>query len=649
MADDDVVTRDPWAGLNHKTIMSSKMDQVPRWVPASERRRLTAYDVLSGYLTNNARVYLPPLADDDERADSWQEYGDAALLVRRIRDAVVGEDPGIQVVGADVPIEDGPDLPDFPPPPRPDAMEPEEFEMRGRVYTRQVELWQAQAEASFARWETDIERQPALLARQDALAEWAEDESLIRKIVECEGRNVVALGEGVYALGWDSAKGRPTVEFHDPAAYFPVLDDVAPNEFPTRVHLAWGIVETGPDGKTTEYVRRITYELVPVDQAPEGWERAGYLPDGVEQTHVCLLSDGYFPLDAFRDTTLDGLDKSAEWRTVEVDGVEVELRNYPMGYDFIPLVHVTHDLASASHFGESPIAVLAQLLDEISASDTDESLASRRAARPMITISGMAQASGRTDAERAANNTVDIRPGMAAKVAPGGGIDVVDMAQHLLSIGERIKQLLKRLSVNASVSEGMIGRVDASEVPSGLALTLSFTSFEQMINGARLARAGAYTRLLKFAQRIQIHHAGGWPVSDADAELSTEIYPAEVAFGAFMPQDLAGVVEIITRAVNAYVMSIETAIVMLREAGVPVEDVQAEVAAIRATMGDTAEAIANATGDPGAAAEFLGLAEVDDTRVDVAEPSANGEGPPPVPAGTPSIAETPPVEPPGTV
>ena len=629
MTTTDVIVRDPWAGLNHKTIMSSNFEGVPRWVPEEERRRITAYDVLGAYLSNNARAYLPDLDDDPNREESWQEYGDVALLTRQIRNSVMGEEPAIGVTGADTPLAEGPDLPEFPPEPEPDLPEIEAA-FAERVYSRQLELWQDRAEAAYTRWEADVEEQPALLARQDALREWALDERFLQKVVECEGRNVVPLGEGVYTAGWDDRHQRPTVEFFDPAAYFPVLDDdVRPSDFPTRVHLAWQYTEIDDRGRKTDMVRRITYELVPVDEAPPGWDAAGYLPEGEQQTHVCLMSDGAWPVEAFRDTTLDGLGRAAEWRRIVVDGEEIELRDYPLGYDFLPIVHVTHDLATASHFGESPIAALAQLFDEIQATDTDESLASRWAARPPFVVSGMAQASGRTDEERAANNTIDVSPGRAFKAAPGGGLDVLDMAKGLTAIGERLRALLKRLSVNGSISEGMIGRVDASEVPSGLALTLSFTSFEQMIYGARLARDGKYRLLLKMVQRIQIHHAGGWVTENVDGteETSTEVYDAGIVFGAFMPQDLLGVVEVVTRALNAYALSIDTAVAMLQEAGVPVDDIKAEVAAIRARMGATAEAITAATGDVGAGAAWLGLREFEPVEA----PGENGDQP----AGTP--------------
>jgi hypothetical protein len=198
------------------------------------------------------------------------------------------------------------------------------------------------------------------------------------------------------------------------------------------------------------------------------------------------MTDGTVPLDAFEE--VDGVAKGFQFRKLRIsDTEEVELNQYPLGLDFIPVVHVPHTLNARTHFGKSPLTTLAQLFDELAAADTDEALAAGWAARPPMGISGLGlPPTGQAD-------TVAIRPGKGYRLADGGRVTAIDMAGHLQGLGERIHALLKRLSVNARVPEGILGRVDASEVPSGLALTLSFTSFEQLVEGDREATAlGAF-------------------------------------------------------------------------------------------------------------------------------------------------------------
>lgn len=648
-------TSDPWAGFNHKAKMETadRTQEFPRWVPGLDRRRLVAYSIIDAYASNNARTLLATTGADTEREDAWQEHGDAGLLLQRIADGVVGEEPAVSILGADAPLAEGPDFPDEPPEPVQGRMSDRAFARRMQIYDRQLEVWEGQVLDAADRWEEDIAAQPELTARQDWLRGWAEDDGFVRNLVESEKRHVVKYGSGVYTVSWDEDRQRPTVDIYSPAAYFPVLGDEKLGEFPAKVHLAWGITELDKDGKPEEWVRRITYELVRRDELPDGFEqgvRPGYLQGDTEEewTHVVLMSDGRWRLKDLENATVRDLDSKAVWKEILVDGEFVQLRNYALGYDFIPLVHVTHDLASQTHYGTSPLALVAQLLDELQANDTDESMAARRVARPPMIFKGMAQEGGRTAAERALNNQVNVSPGKGWKTSADGGIDYLKMSEELIALMDRTRRYLKRLSVNSSVSEGLIGRVDASEVPSGFALTLSFTSFEQMIEGARLAREASYRLLLKMVQRLQVHHAGGFEgtfVEDDQGNRisSTEIYPAEVTFGNFMPQDLAGTVEIVARAVAAHTMSIETAIEMGEAAGIPVEDMRAELAAILSQWPDYAEAVATSTGDAALAAAILGFVkEPDEEEPEVEEvqpagtdlatvgapaPEVNGEAP----------------------
>lgn len=635
MATDLII--DLWSGLDHKVGMgktSGGIQAAPPWVKdPGDIRRLNAYTRIHAYLENVAREFLAPDTRDPQRAARWREYGDGRVMVERIAAAMIGSDASVGIVGADQPVPDAPDIRPAPTPPA-EGLEDFEQQIRQAVYEAASVAWQAEAEATLEAWLADLEALPKLKAREAWLQRWATDEHFLAKVREIEREGVVPLGSGVMVFGWDAARSRPGVEIFEPDVYFPVRSTAGPGEFPAKVHLAWQYEEDDGSGTLLKYVRRITYELVPVevgegveDPAPgvDRGDQPRYLGPDDTWTHSCLLSDGTWLVDDF--DKVNGVEDGAEWAQVVLRAGEppVEVKQLAIGLDFIPVIHVPNTQATLTHFGRSIIPALAQLLDELAATDADEAMASRWAGQPPLVVKGL----------EPGRDALDLSPGGGAvRTGPGGGIETIPMAQNLEQLGARIQALLKRLSVNGSVPEGLIGRVDAAEVPSGLALTLSFTAFEQMVEGGREARRMPYSLALKMVQRIALQNEDPTLTDD-------QIYPAELRFGSFMPQDLAGIASIIKTLVDARVLSQATGVRMAQDHGVPVEDVDSEVLAIRQIMTDSALQIADALGAEKYAAEFLGVpnfeagdaaAGVDATGGGTAPPAGAG-----VDAGAPGV------------
>ena len=604
MADELVI--DLWSSLDHKAGMGKTaggIDGAPKWLPDMEKRRLNAYLRIRAYLETVARELLIEDAKDPDRRDSWREYGDPQVMVQRVAAAMLGKEPTVGVIGADRPVSDSPDIRPAPRKPA-EGLEPEEKGVMDAVYTATLVAWKAEAESTLAAWLEDLEALPKLKGREEWLQKWAKDEQFLTKLHELERECIVPLGSGVMAFGWDHARKRVGCEIFEPDAYFPILSERTPGEFPRRVHLAWQYKELNEAGEEEDWVRRITYELVPVvpvdgedDPAPgvDRGEMPVYIEDAEQWRDSCLLTDATWPAGAFEK--VDGLDEGAVYSMapIVVGGPPVALQQVAIGLDFIPVVHWPNTPALLTHFGRSFLACLFQLLDELAATDMDEALASRWAGRPPLVAKGMEP--GATE--------INLTPGAAIRSGPGGGIETIDMAPNLEAIGERINRLLKRLSVNGSVPEGLIGRVDAAEVPSGLALALSFTAFEQMVGSGREARELPGQLALKFVQRIALVNQD----ETLDTAAGGDALPAEVRFGAYMPQDLAGGASVLKLLRDAGLISQETGIRMAQERGAPVTDVSAEVLAIRSEMGEEALRIADATGDPKYAARFLGLAD----------------------------------------
>ena len=595
----DIPVIDLYAALDHKAGMgenaSSGLDASLPYIPEQDRRRMNAYYRLAAYLENVARIHVVPDDGEPDETANRREFGDARMFIDQIAGAVLGIGPQIVVDGADTALPDLPDLPAAPPEPA-EGLPEIEAAAAQLVYDAAAEEYAARVEQIVERWKELAARQPELLESQDWLREWADADQYIAKITEMEHTTTVPLGDGIMEHSWNAEAGRPETTIYHPEAYVPIWDPGSRSEFPNRVHLVWPETEE-VDGEETQVVRRMTWELVPVDgeDADPSIDRGPalkYLTDSQTQTETCLFSHGVWLADGLED--IDDPPSPMRWETMDTGtGEPVPVERVPLGLDFIPIVHFTHSLARLEEFGRSPLLATIQLLDEIHASDTGQAYASRLAERPPLVLSDL----------KPGTTEVKIAPNIGFGIGPQGKAYPLPMAQELKILLERELQQLSRLAAVFRVPEGLVGRIKPDQVPSGISLRLSFTSFEQSTERARMARAQKYRLSQKMIQRIAIQN---------DAEGITEVAPARLEFGTFMPQDLAGDAAVIQLLHEAKAISVETGVVMAKAAGAPIEDVQAEVTAIVARWGDFLDQLTAATEDPRYAVDQAGLPTLSD-------------------------------------
>ena len=631
---------DQYSPLSHKLPFRDGAARLaPTWVPTTQIRRLDAYKVLAAYRGNVARNFLPDL----EGAGDRREYGDAELLVQRTASGVLGDTIQLIVDGADDDLADEPDLPPHPgTAPADDAPEVEK-----RVHAARLARWEEQAAAIVDQWEADWAAQPSLIARQEWLRGWADSEFLIGKIVEAEG-DVAGLGDGVYVLDWSTADQRPVVDVYDPGFYFPVLDDNT-RGYPRKIHLAWEYDVTLPNGATERHVRRLTYELAPIPTAvdangdvivndtPDGQflqlqDGDRYNPDTgqvvriypwaepdpdtgqLEESAVtCLFTDATWPLNQIvNGQHVDDFDSGKATYQTTADGRTA--RRLDMRLDFLPIVHIPNTPATREHFGRSILDVVAQVLDDLSASDTDIQDASAIAAGPVLVLKGG------TSGDKV------VRPGIVWNVPQDGGMDVLDLSQGLAELGKVNVALQDRLSVNARIPAEVLGRAKQGDIKSGVHLLLTFGPFRQLVEFLRLTRDPKYRLMLKMVQRLG--QAGG--------VLEPGPNPvARVVFGSYLPADLSAVVESVVKLLMQHGISRLTALRMLTDAGLDVGDLVDEIARIEAEDAATALQLAEATGSEELAATKLGLVLPDTATPPVGPPTLNLPTPPATPPGGP--------------
>lgn len=586
---------DVWSWLDYKPVMADPRrpgrnawaELTSSWVPDEDLRRLAAYRLLAAYDSNQAGQ-VAAITGDDETGTERRELGDASKLIDTALGYLLGSEQTITVAGA----EHADDEPTN--------------------------------EAAIA------------LAVQDKLRAWAEKELLPLRIQQAE-RTAILLGDAVYSLAWEPAKGRVMLRTWDPGLYFPEWPEDGEQdgaEFPMRVHLAWDLPEDKRRGLKAR-LRRITYELGPIAPASRrGTTKDGnavreyvYADDGapivgkgdslntetgaITRTYpwapgrptpwTCYLTDAEWELDdlKYADVLYDLPMHKATYR-VRSDG-EV-LDRLDLMVDFIPLVQVTNSIpASGEHWGKPTVATVLQALDELSATDTDSSGASATTGSPIIGLAG-----ARLPIDRATGQPlpVKVRAGTVWQLNDNGRMDVLDTSAQLAELRSRVDHILDRIAANSRLTAAGLGTLDPTALPSGYALQLALGPLDSLVAAMRLARTHKYAVLLRMVQRLhQAGQAEGWPASES--------LPARLMWGPHTPTDRAAILDEVVKAVGASVLSVETGIRMLIDAGYPIDDVQGEVERIQARAFEAAARLADATGDNAAVREYLGLPEAD--------------------------------------
>lgn len=609
------VVIDRWSTYNYKPLYSDSLGMPNRrafpeaaasWVPAEDERRLAAYKLLAAY-DNNQVAELLAIRDGESALDR-REFGDPSMFIETITSHVLGEEQTLTVPGAE------------------------------HTGDRQ------DAEAKTA------ERV------QELLREWADAELLPMRLLQAE-RKAVSLGDGVLVLHWDADKQRVRAKTFDPGFYFPVLDeDDDGSDFPDRIHLAWELPEDKARNLPAR-LRRITYHLDWIRPATaSGVDRAGrpvratVMSEGSDEEapapvigqgdtvdaggaisrlypwadrpsyKTCYLTDATWDLgDLKGPVDVDSLPEDKAHYASNGQGEVIHAMD--LYIDFVPVIHVPNTVPPAGeHWGQSSLAKVLQVMDELSSSDTDSGAASATTGSPMLGIAGKA-ITERTQYQ--------VGPGTTFMLGEGGSLTTVDTASNLAELRNHVHDLHERASNVARLPAVSLGTMDPSQVPSGYALELSLGPLDSLMSGMRLARDHADRLLPKFVQRL--HQAGQHP-----DWMGLPVLPAKLMRGPYTPTDKAAVLGEVDTAYKSKMISLETAIRRLQDIGWPIEDAAEEIERINARSFEEARLLADALGNVDEVAKFLGREAPDEPEPptvvlpaagqQLALDTANGEG-----------------------
>lgn len=596
---------DRWSALNYKSAFADPAYKQPSrevfphavrtWVPKEDWRRLASYTMFAAYAHNQAWEIAS--IQDHTDASARREFGDPAMLVASIASHMLGRQQTITVPGAeDAEPSDGTTAP-------PEALHA-----------------------------ADV---------QDKLRAWAKAEQFSLRLQQAE-RKAVREGDTVYLLGLDAAKGRPRLSVIDPGFYFPDLPDNAGDsaDYPDRIHFAWE-VDADPLSGEKAKLRRLTYELGPIGtrtisdtDGPRPVRVPAYGIDGITplmtggdtynpdtetisrlypwndkpSTITCYLTDAEWDLDDIKaDQDVHTLDYRYATFLTRNDG-EV-LDHLDLQLDFIPVVHVPNTIPEDGHWGESSLSTLLQLFDELQGTDTDSSQASATTGAPILGIVNPdSKGNNRRSGEQ---KKIRIQPGMVFEMGQGGNLFTVDTSPQLAELRNKTAELQDRLSLNSRMPAVALGALDPTKAPSGFAIELSYGPMEPLLDSMHLPRDGKYSLLFKMVQRLyKAFQHPDWTGPVVDVQL---------VWGTYKPTDKAAVLEQVAAGVKDGVMSLETGVRLLVEAGYPIDDIGEEIERIQSRQFAAARDLADATGSTKAVGDYLGI----DINPDPTPPTPN--------------------------
>lgn len=562
---------DPWTPLSFKSHIgvsdAPKRNLAPDWVGESHRRRLAAYMVLQAFIDNAAKWFMPEV-DDDRR-----EYGDVALFRNQILAALIGKDYSLVTDKAQDPISavkrleqllagETPTKPAVDPTTALPVPGPEQpIEISDEEKQRALET---QAAQEFQTW----------------IRDWAKKQRFNMKMVECE-RNSVGLGDGVYTLGYSPRNKKLRLRVFDPMFYFPELTDENDDEFPDVVHFCWEVVEDSRPESTTK-LRRITYRMVPL-------ERPRPTKYGETEEWTCLMSDGVWEINDHAPTAKDLTTESAQWATYTDPrtGEEIEFHDVDLGIGFMPVLHVPNTIAGSAHFGTSSIAHITQIFEDLSLNDTDLQASSATTGKPPVVLKG-----GRLNGK-----APSYKAGEVWEVDAQGGLDILDTSRSLDVLLKQNKSLLERLSTNGRLPAVALGRAKLDQQIAGISLRLMFGPMESMVQEMRQVRDEKYDLFFKMVWRMcRQYGIEGTP---------DRFFDTHLRLGNFIPADQSSTVTQVVQLVERSAISLETGVLMLMEAGIPISDVAEEVLRIQSRDFKGANLLLDATGDQAGVYEYL--------------------------------------------
>jgi hypothetical protein len=385
---------------------------------------------------------------------------------------------------------------------------------------------------------------------QKSLEDWARRSKLFPKIQHGE-ETASRLGDVFYRIRVGRWRGKNDVKLDviHPSFVFPTYNA---DEELSSVTLLWEEVHH-TDGVEKTVLYRDTYRIV--DDTVR--ETAGWY----EFKRVPSLDD--LKLDRY-DTTPDG----------------TPINDLDLGIPVIPIYHLTN-FYTDSGFGQSDLAFVTDLCEEINATDTDLAAAASLLGIPPLVVAGL---KGRVKDGESTKSSIEVGAGKVYTVdTQGGKVEYLDNSLLLKCLTEYGDRMETKLFRGLRLGKLFSGQTDnIRDIESAGALKTLLASLYARIDQKRTVRETFYSDLLDGVREMH---------NRLNAEkLSGEALSLQ--FGNVVPLDNAQDLHILSEAWNSGkgFLSAETAARMGQKAGTGVSDVDAEAKRVKEQLGVGKEA-----------------------------------------------------------
>lgn len=590
---------DQWSGFDQRLSEGpEKLRTPPSWVRKKEDiRRVLAYRVAAAVQEGVTR-YFHESDGPSSDYDQLREHGHAASYIERYVASIVGEAPSIRVADIDEEIPDS-----VPLPPKPVAPASDADPVETMAYDTSMEAWRRASTRVTAKFKDAAERHDDLLDLQEWFDQWASDSQFWELIDELEGENTTPLGDGVIVLE-NAPDGTPELRLFEPDGFFKVFDpSQKAQSFPDRVHMCWewtspidNFVSGGSAAKEKRTIRRLTWELLPAANLDNPEAEATWKPAyASERTNIrCFFTDAEWNAEATYDGIIignmdvDDLPLEAAKFKPMVNPLDpskqvAESKRVPLPVDFIPVVHFRH--SGNKQWGRSPLPRIMSLLDDQAMADTSNALLHVLVGEPPLVLSGSS-----VDEDQVLGAAVSIDVGVDGKATKLGFADELRAGIEYAASLERQVQKMTYLSSEQS-GQG-------NNEQSGRAIVSKQISHQQAVLRARRTRKFPTDLLLKYVQRLAI-------VGKAPGFKNTEVHPASIKWGTFIPEDLSGLIESLVLLRDRGILTDADMYGQLVLAGMQIEDIDASLNELRSINVKVADPLAKILG-PKEAAEFMG-------------------------------------------
>ena len=468
------------------------------WVPGDHLRRLKAYEIFHSYYDNYSRDYrLSPAGGGASLNDYIVEVGDPAWLCDKLESKLIGDEVRITM-------------------PMPKKLGNAEALLELIETTEDPEAKRKlQTDA-----DTILEMKAQISEKEAYLQDWWNDNFMFLKMDENE-KKCSYLGDCVYYVYWEDDEKRPDLLTYDPGFCFPYMDidavsfqaveedsGVNVGEVKDRFIIAW---EEEIDD-TTILVYRDVYEL---------------RKKGADE-YECWRQHAYYRMTGSEDESIDGLDEGNI-----VDGTDSGWVS--LGIDFLPFVWIPNIQRQGEMYGESNLTKLIGVLDTLMTNYTDLDSNSAKLGGAVVALSGKGLKL-KKDAATGQYEEILIQPNQVFPLGEGGDMKVMDtstMQDALLKTVDKGEEILIR---NSQITDIVAGKVEAGNIPSGVALTLLLQPLLDKIRPQRKQRQQHYNNLFQFIQKLYAEN--GTP--EEKAVFAGEAYNVLVVFGRLVPMDREG-------------------------------------------------------------------------------------------------------------